>query len=172
MKGMLRGVAALALATVLATSTAHAQGMQVGIGGAAIFNLDSDASGTDFGVMAKIGSAPASGIGFRFDLGAIFSDGDGTGLILGLGPTYTFMTSETSMFKPYLLAQLNVFTSTEGLTDNLGDKLGVAAGAGFNYQLSSLNVFTEGVFTYMFEDAFGKPFRVNLGVAFPLGGSN
>ena len=171
MKGMLKGFAALALATVFATSTANAQGMQVGIGGTALFNLDSDASGTDFGVMAKIGSAPASGIGFRLDVTGIFNDAPGTGLIVGLGPTYTFMTSETSMFKPYLLAQLNVFTSTEGLTDDLGDKLGAAGGAGFNYQMSSVNLFAEAIFTYMFEDAFGKPFRVNAGVAFPLGGN-
>lgn len=170
MKGMLRGFAALALATVFATSTANAQGMQVGIGGTAMFNLDSDASGTDFGVIGKIGSAPASGIGFRFDLGAIFSSGT-TGIILGVGPTYTFATSETSMFKPYLLAQLNVFTNTDNLTDNLGDKLGASAGAGFNYQMSSVNLFAEGIFTYMFEDVFGKPFRVNAGVAFPLGGN-
>ena len=170
MKGMLRGFAALALATVFATSTANAQGMQVGIGGTALFNLDSDNSGTDFGVMGKIGSNQASGLGFRFDLSAIFSSGT-TGIILGVGPTYAFATSETSMFKPYLLAELNVFTNTDNLTDDLGDKLGASAGAGFTYQMSSVNLFAEAIFTYMFEDFFGKPFRVNAGVAFPLGGN-
>jgi hypothetical protein len=168
MKKMLKGAAVLAVVAALSAAPAQAQ-VNVGIGGTGLFSLESG-GGSDFGAMAKFGFGGASGLGFRADVSAIFDDAEGTGILVGLGPTYNFATSETSMFKPYLAAEAVVLTSTEGLTDNLGDKLGVSAGAGFNYQLSSVNLFAEALFTYLF-DAEAKALRANVGVSFPLGGN-
>jgi hypothetical protein len=155
----------------LGAAPAQAQ-MNVGVGGAGIFSLE-DGGGSDFGAMAKIGfGAGDVGIGGRVDATFIFDDADGTGILFGLGPTYTFRTSETSMFKPYLVAEGTLLTNTNGFTDNIGDKLGVSAGAGFNFQVSSVNLFAEGLFNNTFADPESFQFiRAHVGVGFAIGGS-
>jgi opacity protein-like surface antigen len=68
---------------------------------------------------------------------------------------YTFTTSEMSTFHPYLIGGLGVYNF--GLTGDDAEgvdsetKLGVNAGAGFNFSASeSLNLFVEGRFHNIF----------------------
>src|SRR5688500_939469 len=68
MKGMLKGVAALELASALFTTSAQAQGVQFGVAGSGLFSLE-EGGGSDFGgsVLVGFGGGADSPIGFRID---------------------------------------------------------------------------------------------------------
>lgn len=144
MKGMVKGLSALALAMTLAAAPVHAQG-SFGIGGSGIFSLESG-GGSNFGATALYEWMGANGFGFRadgsyfFDPGAVHFDAD---------VAYRFMTASTSMIHPYILAGGN-YTADDSFDNG---QFGVNAGAGFNFMLenSSLMPFVEARFVYLFE---------------------
>ena len=168
MKGMLKGVAALALASALFTTSAEAQGARFGVAADGLFSLE-EGCGSDFGaaVMGEFGGGPDSPIGFRVDVAYIF---DPEVLIFRGNVLYTFMTSADSKFHPYLLGTGGYITDTD--FDN-GDFL-AGAGAGFNIMMenSSITPFIEAAFLNQF--ASGTSIQwvdARLGVKIGTGGN-
>ncbi len=161
MKGMLKGVAALALATMFAASSAQAQA-KFGVAGTGLFSLESG-GGSAFGGMGLVGFQKAeSPIGFRVD-GTVTHKG--VTQILGTADiTYAFKTAASSMFHPYLLAGGGV-THVPGATKPMAK-----AGVGFDYMMkSSLTLFGEATFDGFFYgggSGMTKALQVNAGVKF------
>jgi len=177
MKGMLKALTAVAMATAFTASTAHAQTpVSFGVGGGVNIPL------SDFGDAAKLGFqgtalvqfAPANlPVGFRVD-GTYqqnkFSDDQAAGP-LGDGKfqniygtadvVYTFKTAESSMFHPYLIAGGGVYNGKAKLDSDVDTgsdtKFGVNAGAGFDYAAGSATIFLEARFHNVFtsDDATG-----------------
>ena len=160
MKGMLKGVAALALATVFAASSVQAKA-KFGVAGTGLFSLESG-GGSSFGGMALVGFQKAeSPIGFRVD-GTVLRDDGTTSEIFTGDITYSFKTAASSMFHPYLLAGGGIF-HFPGETKPMAK-----AGVGFDYMMSSVTLFAEATFDMFFlGDDFGgtsKSLQVNAGV--------
>lgn len=161
MKGMLKGVAALALATMFAASSAQAQA-KFGVAGTGLFSLESG-GGSAFGGMALVGFQKAeSPIGFRVD-GTVTHKG--TTQIIGTADiTYAFKTAASSMFHPYLLAGGGV-THVPNLTKPMAK-----AGVGADYNMrSNLTIFGEATFDMFFYGGLAgtqKALQANLGVKF------
>ena len=161
MKGMLKGVAALALATMFAASSAQAQA-KFGVAGTGLFSLESG-GGSAFGGMALVGFQKAeSPIGFRVD-GTVTHKG--TTQIIGTADiTYAFKTAASSMFHPYLLAGGGV-THVPDLTKPMAK-----AGVGADYNMrSNLTIFGEATFDRFFYGGLAgtqKALQANLGVKF------
>jgi outer membrane autotransporter protein len=161
MKGMLKGVAALALATMFAASSAQAQA-KFGVAGTGLFSLESG-GGSAFGGMALVGFQKAeSPIGFRVD-GTVTLKG--TTQIIGTADiTYAFKTAASSMFHPYLLAGGGV-THVPDLTKPMAK-----AGVGADYNMrSNLTIFGEATFDMFFYGGLAgtqKALQANLGVKF------
>ena len=161
MKGMLKGVAALALATVFAASSAQAQA-KFGVAGPGLFSLESG-GGSSFGGMALVGFQKAdSPIGFRVD-GTVTHKG-ATQIIGTADITYAFKTAASSMFHPYLLAGGGV-THVPSLTKPMAK-----AGVGFDYNMkSNLTLFAEATFDMFFYGGGSgttKGLQANAGVKF------
>ena len=152
MKGMLKGVVALALTTALFASTAQAQGARFGIAANGAFSLE-EGGGSEFGAsaLAEFGGSADSPIGFRADVSYFFDPELLQGTINVL---YTFTTSEGSKFHPYLIGGGGYITDT---SFDDGDFL-VAAGAGFNIMMenSSIMPFVEGRFINQFASFLGE----------------
>ena len=161
MKGMLKGVAALALATMFAASSAQAQA-KFGVAGTGLFSLESG-GGSAFGGMALVGFQKAeSPIGFRVD-GTVTHKG--TTQIIGTADiTNAFKTAASSMFHPYLLAGGGV-THVPDLTKPMAK-----AGVGADYNMrSNLTIFGEATFDMFFYGGLAgtqKALQANLGVKF------
>jgi hypothetical protein len=161
MKGMLKGVAALALATMFAASSAQAQA-KFGVAGTGLFSLESG-GGSAFGGMALVGFQTAeSPNGFRVD-GTVTHKG--TTQIIGTADiTYAFKTAASSMFHPYLLAGGGV-THVPDLTKPMAK-----AGVGADYNMrSNLTIFGEATFDMFFYGGLAgtqKALQANLGVKF------
>ena len=167
MKGMLKGVAALAMVTVLGASTVHAQGVRFGVAGTGLFSLQSG-GGSAFGGMALVGFGGKDGspLGFRVD--ATFSKKSGvTTLPVTADVVYTFETAESSMFHPYLIAGGGlVHSSGFGASTT---KPMAKAGAGFDYMMGSVMLFGEATFDLFFyggAGGTGKTLQTNVGVKF------
>ena len=165
MKGMLKGVAALALATMFAASSAQAQA-KFGVAGTGLFSLETG-GGSSFGGMALVGFQKADmPIGFRVD-GTVVHKGETA--ILGTGDiTYAFKTAESSMFYPYLLAGGGVYHFGGDFSTT---KPMAKAGVGFDYTMnnSKLTLFAEATFNLVFLGSGNgtlKDLQTNLGVKF------
>ena len=166
MKGMLKALTAVAMATAFTASTAHAQTpVSFGVGGGVNVPL------SDFGDQAKLGFqgtalvefAPANlPVGFRVD-GTYqqnnFSDDVGVDgkfqQIYGTADVmYTFKTAPESRIHPYLIAGGGVYNlkaKVDGVDDTGSDtKFGVNGGAGFNMSAGSATVFLEARFHNVF----------------------
>ena len=167
MKGMLKGVAALALATMFAASSAQAQA-KFGVAGTGLFSLESG-GGSSFGGMALVGFQKADmPIGFRVDGTFLHKSGEWSELATG-DITYAFKTAESSMFHPYLLAGGGI-VHVPSLTKPMAK-----AGVGFDYNManSKLTLFGEATFNMFFYgtvDGFDvgtqKALQANVGVKF------
>jgi hypothetical protein len=164
MKGMLKGVAALALATMFAASSAQAQA-KFGVAGTAMFHLDPSGGGTPLGGMALVGFQKADmPIGFRVDGTFLRDNGEWSELATG-DITYAFKTAESSMFHPYLLAGGGI-VHVPSLTKPMAK-----AGVGFDYNManSKLTLFAEATFNLVFLGSGNgtlKDLQTNLGVKF------
>lgn len=165
MKGMLKGVAALALATVFAASSVQAQA-KFGVAGTGLFHLSPGGSSSAFGGMALVGFQKAeSPIGFRVDGTVVHK---GVTSILGTADiTYSFKTAASSMFHPYLLAGGGIYHAGGGADYT---KPMAKAGVGFDYMMkSSLTLFAESTFNITFLGSgagSSKDLQVNAGVKF------
>lgn len=163
MKGMLKGVAALALATMFAASSAQAQA-RFGVAGTGLFSLESG-GGSSFGGMALVGFQKADmPIGFRVDVTALHKSGEWSELATG-DITYAFKTAESSMFHPYLLAGGGI-VHVPSLTKPMAK-----AGVGFDYNManSKLTLFGEATFDMFFYGGLAgtqKALQANVGVKF------
>ena len=187
MKGMLKALTAVAMATAFTASTAHAQTpVSFGVGGGVSLPLGNfgDASKTGFQGTALVQFAPANlPVGFRVD-GAYmqnnFSDlqagqaaGDGKfQTIFGTADVvYTFKTAETSRIHPYLIAGGGVYNLKAKLDSDVDTgsdtKFGVNAGAGFDMAVGAAKVFLEGRFHNIFISDNNTNFiPVTIGVKF------
>jgi opacity protein-like surface antigen len=170
MKGMLKALTAVAMATAFTASTAHAQTpVTFGVGGGVSVPLGdfSDASKLGFQGTALVQFAPANlPVGFRVDgtymqnkfsdLAASGPNGDGkTQAIFGTADVvYTFKTAETSRIHPYLIAGGGVYNTKAKFDSDIDTesqtKFGVNAGAGFDMAVGSAKVFLEGRFHNIF----------------------
>lgn len=169
MKGMLKGVAALALATALFTSTAQAQGAQFGLAGSGLFSLE-EGGGTGFGGTLLVGFQGGEGspIGFRVDgtyITDFFDSGEGAALFTA-NVIYTFRTSEGSKFHPYLIGTGGYAMDVGSDIIDVSDFL-AGAGAGFNIMMENSNItpFVEGRFlNFFFEGESASSIQALAGI--------
>ena len=164
MKGIVKGLSALALASAIFAAPAAAQTpITFGVGGGVNIPLSdfSDAAKLGWQGTALVEFAPANlPIGFRVD-GAFNRNGFSDALVADVGPghyqiidgtaniVYTFQTAEESMFHPYLIAGggiYNVKASFDAGGSDSESKFGINAGAGFNVMAGGATVFVEGRF--------------------------
>jgi hypothetical protein len=172
MKGIVKGLSALALATAVFAAPVQAQGSMVGVSGAGIFSLE-DEGGSDFGAGASFEWSGANGFGVRLDGNYIF---DPELFIIDANVMYTFMTSDASMVHPYILAGGTLF----GIDSFDENQFGVSAGAGANFMLqnSPITPFVDARFIRTFDKdtdlgtiAGASSILVNAGVKFAIGGN-
>jgi len=182
MKGMLKSVAALALATGMFASSAHAQTpVQFGIGGGVTIPLSdfADQAKLGFHGLAMVEFRPASlPIGIRVDgmynrndfKDEVGVDGNFQTISGTLNAVYTFTTAAESKFHPYLIAgggAYNFKANVDGADDNSETKFGANAGAGFNMMVGSAAVFLEGRFHNIFTSGSDvNMIPITLGVKF------
>ncbi len=167
MKGMFRGIAALALVAAFSASSANAQA-RFGVAGTGLFSLESG-GGSEFGAMALVGFQKAdTPIGFRVD-GTFLKKSGVTSIPVTADITYAFKTAESSMFHPYLLAGGGlVHSSGFGASTT---KPMAKAGVGFDYNMnnSSITLFGEATFDLFFYgggSGTSKSLQTNVGVKF------
>lgn len=167
MKGMLKALTAVAMATAFTASTAQAQSKPYfGVAGTGMFSLESG-GGSMFGGTALVGISPASSpVGFRVDATVLHKSGvtpiQGTADVV-----YSFKTAEASKVHPYLLAGGGIYHVSSGGFSTT--KPLAKAGAGFDYMLSSVKVFAEPTFNLLFLGSGAgtqKSLQVNVGVKF------
>jgi hypothetical protein len=186
MKGMLKALTAVAMATAFTASTAHAQTpVSFGVGGGVSLPLGnfSDASKLGFQGTALVQFAPANlPVGFRVDgtyqqnkfsdLQASLPSGDGKfQTIFGTADVvYTFKTAETSKIHPYLIAGGGVYnfkTKLDAGGSGSDTKFGANGGAGFDMAVGSAKVFLEGRFHNIFISGNNVNFiPITVGVKF------
>lgn len=183
MKGFYKGLAAFAIVAAATVSTAQAQA-NFHVGGGVTIPLgdwadeEIGAAGTGFHGLAGVTFQPQSmPVGVRVDAmfnsnGVDIDDVDASYRIIAgnVNAVYTFQTSETSTFHPYLIGGVGVY-NVAITGDDVGDvdsetKFGVNGGAGFNFAAGeSLNLFVEGrfhnVFSGLSEDFFGESSSLN-----------
>ena len=176
MKGIVKGLTALALATAVFAAPAAAQmPVQFGIGGGVTIPLGDFADGVGMGFHgnALVQFTPAgSPVGIRVDgMYSRFSfddlDDANYQLISGTAnAVYTFQTAESSMFHPYLIAGVGAYNNkaTFGDVSDSETKLGINAGAGFDYNAGGAVIFVEGRFHNVFlgDDSEVGPSSLNM----------
>lgn len=168
MKGIVKGLSALALATAVFAAPVQAQGTMVGVSGAGVFSLEED-GGSSFGAGALFEWSGASAIGFRAD-GQYFFEDPGS-FLFNANVMYTFMTAESSMVHPYLLAGGGLLADDS--FDNTQFAISAGAGANFRLQNSNITPFVEARFFRTFEkDLIPGTSNVlaNAGIKFAIGG--
>lgn len=188
MRGLSKGVAALALATLLSAPAVHAQGAEFSLGGGLGIPLGTFDNAAKMGWM---GLAAVSFVPNGFPLG-IQIDGqyqqykfDGGGslkdrFLIGTGNlVYKFKTSAESAFRPYLIGGGGVYnvkttgaTSIGGITSTTGSvtKFGLNGGAGFDFKAGAVGLFAEARFHDVFTPGANLKF-VPITVGVRLGGS-
>ncbi len=187
MMGMLKGVATLALVSVVAVSTAQAQGVELGLGGGVSIPTNSNfknAFKTGWNGQVSLGwVAQNIPVGFEVDGNFQRNSSKATGLdiknqlIYGTGNVvYKFKTSESSMFHPYIIGGVGAYNAKEKGNDvpaGVGSttKFGVNGGAGFDVvSKSNVGFFVEGRFHNIFISGANLNFvNVDAGVRFKLG---
>jgi hypothetical protein len=179
----------MVLAVVALTGTAKAQaqaGWQFSLGGGVMIPTSSafdDTYKLGWNGQLGIGYAPAS-LPVSFEATGNFmknsnevSDLDiKSQIISGTGNVvYTFKTSETSKFHPYLLGgggAYNLKRTGDAVPSDEGSstKFGIDAGAGFNFSISTIGAFLEGRFHDVFISSTDGPdinfVTVNAGIRF------
>lgn len=168
MKRLTQVLSGAALALVLGTTPAFAQGAEFSLGGGVSLPLGDfgDASSTGWHGLAAVSFAPSSfPLGFQLDgMYQRFGVDDGgldldlsTQLIQGTANAiYKFKTSEGSQFRPYLIGGVGVYNfkaiGDDALSDESNTEFGINAGAGFDIKLGSIGAFVEGRFHNVFAE--------------------
>ncbi|MEP6689129.1 MAG: outer membrane beta-barrel protein [Gemmatimonadales bacterium] len=162
MNSMIRG-AVVGLAVMLGTQAAHAQGLSFGVGGGIVVPTGSlsDGTGTGWSGTAQLRvKPPVSPLGFQVD--AFYTrfslDGlDGHSRLLGGTANAVFAFPSASPIRPYLLAGPGLYNGKTTI-DGLGStesttKLGMNAGAGFDFGMGQASLFAEARFHAIFKGA-------------------
>jgi uncharacterized protein YaiE (UPF0345 family) len=185
MKGMLKALTAVAMATAFTASTAHAQTpVTFGVGGGVNLPLSNfkDVAKLGFQGTALVQFAPANlPVGFRVDgtyqqnkydddFATAFGDGKWQTIYGTANVVYTFKTAETSKIHPYLIAGGGVYNlkdKPDAGTSASSTKFGANAGAGFDMAVGSAKVFLEGRFHNIFVSGNNQSFvPITVGVKF------
>jgi hypothetical protein len=187
MRGLSKGVAALALATVLSAPAAWAQGAEFSLGGGIGIPLGTfdDAAKMGWHGLAAVSFVPngwpvgiqVDGSYQQFSLDDAAFPGT-TGLhnriLMGTGNiVFKFKSSEESTFRPYLIGGGGVYNSKiTGDAPSLpgGEtKFGINAGAGFDFKAGAVGLFAEGRFHDVFTSGDNLKF-IPITVGIRLGG--
>ena len=155
MKSMIRG-AVVGLAVVLSAGSVQAQGLSFGLGGGAVVPTGSmaDFNSTGWSAMAVARlKPPVAPLGLQVDafytrLG-LEGGTDGHSRIIG-GTANAVFAFPAGPARPYLLGGVGVYngqTSIDGLGSSESQtKLGLNAGAGFDFGLGKANLFADARF--------------------------
>jgi hypothetical protein len=191
MRGILKGAAAVALATLLSAPAVRAQGAEFALGGGIGVPLGEFDDGAKLGWhgLAALSFVPEGWpVGIQFD-GSYqqfgMEDAGGftdlkTRLIQGTGNVvFKFKTSEESTFRPYLLGGVGVYNSKVSASDDPDDLLGggstdfgINAGAGFDFKAGGAGLFIEGRFHNVFTGGDETNLRfIPITVGIRFGGS-
>jgi len=191
MRGISKGIAALAVAMLLSPPALRAQGAEFALGGGVGVPL------SDFDDDAKLGWHGLAAVSFVPEGWPVGIQVDGsyqqfaleddrfigfgndlkTRLIMGTANiVFKFKTSEDSRFRPYLIGGGGVYNSKITGADDPEDVLGggetdfgINAGAGFDFKAGQVGLFIEGRFHNVFTGGEGSDLRfipITLGVRF------
>ena len=191
MRGLSKGIAALAVGMLLGAPALRAQGAEFSLGGGVGVPLG------DFDDAAKLGWHGLAAVSFvpngwpvgiqidgsyqQFSLDdAEFPGFDGlkNRLIMGTGNVvFKFKSSEESTFRPYLIGGGGVYNSKITGSDDPDDilpggetKFGINGGAGFDFKAGAIGLFVEGRFHNVFTEGSNTRFiPITLGIR--LGGN-
>jgi len=188
MRGLSRGIAALAVGMLLGAPALHAQGAEFSLGGGIGIPLDQfdDAAKLGWHGLAAVSFVPNGWpVGIQIDGSYQQFNLDDTAFpgfsglknrfIMGTGNiVFKFKSSEESSFRPYLIGGGGVYNSKITGSDDPGDvipggetKFGINAGAGFDIKTSGIGLFVEGRFHDVFTDGPNTKFiPITLGVRF------
>ena len=188
MRGLSKGIAALAAGMLLSAPALRAQGAEFALGGGVGVPLDTfdDEAKLGWHGLAAISFVPNGWpVGIQFDGSyqqfsledAAFPGFDGlkNRLLVGTGNlVFKFKTSEESTFRPYLIGGGGVYNSKLTGSDDPGDVLpggttdfGVNVGAGFDFKAGGAGLFVEGRFHNVFNDGADLKFiPITLGIRF------
>lgn len=187
MRGLSKGIAALAVGMLLGAPALRAQGAEFSLGGGIGMPLG------DFDDVAKLGWHGLAAVSFvpngwpvgiqidgqyqqyKIDQSESLKD---RFLIGTANAVFKFKSSEESTFRPYLIGGGGVYnikaTGTDDLggvidTDNSVTKFGINAGAGFDFKAGAIGLFVEGRFHNVFTSGANTRFiPITLGIR--LGG--
>ena len=190
MRGLSKGIAALAVGMLLGAPALRAQGAEFSLGGGVGVPLGDfdDAAKTGWHGLAAVSFVPTGWpVGIQIDGSyqqfnlddAAFPGFSGlkNRLLLGTGNlVFKFKTSEESTFRPYIIGGGGVYNSKITGSDDPNDILpggetnfGLNAGAGFDIKTSGIGLFLEGRFHDVFTDGADTQFiPITLGIR--LGG--
>ncbi len=192
MKRLTQVLSGAALAVVLGTTPAYAQGAEFSLGGGIGLPLGDfdDRSKLGWHGLAGVSFVPSGApVGFQIDgqyhQYSLDEDVVGGGdlknrMIFGTGNlVYKFSSSEGSRFRPYLIGGGGVYnlktTGDDDVggvidTENSTTKFGINAGAGFDFKAGSVGLFIEGRFHNIFTEGSNTTFvPITLGIR--LGGN-
>ena len=190
MRGLSKGIAALAVGMLLGTPALRAQGAEFSLGGGVGLPLG------DFNTAAKLGWHGLAAVSFVPSGWPVGVQIDGSyqqfslddeqfpgfsglknRLIMGTGNVvFKFKSSEESTFRPYLIGGGGVYNSKVTGSDDPDDvlpggetKFGINGGAGFDFKAGAIGLFMEGRFHNVFTSGSNTQFiPITLGVR--LGG--
>lgn len=193
MRGLAKGVAALAVGMLLSAPALRAQGVEFALGGGVgvpLSDFDDEAKLGWHGI-AELSFVPEGWpVGIQIDgMYQQYSLEDGqfpgfsdlkTRVIQGTGNVvFKFKTSEESTFRPYILGGVGLYNTKITGADDPGDVLGggetdfgVNAGAGFDFKAGGAGLFIEGRFHNVFTEGPGSNLRfIPITVGIRFGGS-
>ena len=185
MRGLAKGVAALALAMLLGAPALRAQGAEFSLGGGIGLPLGTfdDRDKVGWHGLAAVSVVPEAwpvGIQidgqyqqYRLDASSSLKD---RFLIGTANLVYKFKSSEESRFRPYLIGGGGVYNFKTTGTNDLGNlidtgssttKFGINAGAGFDIKAGGAGLFLEGRFHDIFTSGENTKFiPITLGIRF------
>lgn len=188
MRGLSKGIAALAVGMLLGAPALRAQGAEFALGGGIGLPLGTfdDAAKLGWHGLAAVSFVPEGWpVGIQIDGSyqqfSLDEDqfpgftGLKTRFIMGTGNVvFKFKTSEESTFRPYLIGGVGVYNSKTTADDDPGDVLGggetdfgINAGAGFDFKAGGAGLFIEGRFHNAFTSGDNTRFiPITLGIRF------
>lgn len=179
MISMSKKLAALSLGLFAFAAPLHAQGAAAfslgGSLGMPLGDLD-DGVNMGFHLVGAANFRPQSlpvGIQVDANFARFGTEGDGVnlrGLFATGNAVYSFSTAETSSIRPYLIGGLGVYNlkfTGDGVSDDGTTKLGINAGAGFNFAAGNTALFVEGRFHNVFtENSSAQFIPLTVGIRF------
>jgi hypothetical protein len=186
MRGLSKGIAALAVGVLLGAPALHAQGAEFSLGGGIGMPLGSfdDAAKVGWHGLAAVSIVPEGApVGIQID-GQYqqykldgFSDTKERFIMGTANVVFKFKTTEESTFRPYLIGGGGVYNFKQTGSADPGQvleggttKFGINAGAGFDIKAGGAGLFVEGRFHDVFSEGENLQFiPITVGIRF--GGS-